>query len=138
MDKKEKPSISTQSAELAEAVPQVILNRISKMASAGPQPSLEDITEFNRMWSEKILAAAESWSEISRESIRYQKQVLDSTTGFWSRPWMLPQALFASSMTYGPDATRRLIQKGLEPVHQMAVANAERLNEAANENKEEC
>jgi len=127
LDRKKNKSISLQSAELAEAVPQVLSNRIAQIASPGLQPSMEDIVELNRMWSEKMLATVASWSEINSECLCYQEKVMEATAKSSSNPWMMPQAFLVSSMMFAPSAVMGILGRGLEPVHKVAMANAERL-----------
>ena len=62
------PSIARQAAELAVAVPQVIAHRLTRLARAGPAPSVRDRQEFQRMGAEKAAALAQSWNAMAQQA----------------------------------------------------------------------
>src|SRR4051812_2826298 len=61
-------SLATQAAELALAVPQVVAHRVTRMALSSPKPSPRDRKEFERMFTEKNTAFAESWRAMAAQA----------------------------------------------------------------------
>jgi hypothetical protein len=109
--------------EIAMASPVVIAHRLSRMASAGTQPSVRDQREFTRMGQEKMEAAWESWAAMSAHAWRAQ---LDWTLGGWQRWWQL----WSQQPVLGGPMERHwteMWRKGMAPVHRRATANAARL-----------
>ena len=123
-----KKSLPTQSLELAISAPQVINQRLAKMVAGGLNPSPKDMLEVHRMWHEKFFAFHESWYAMCFEAAKYQQQLLACTVGYWSAPWLLPQALVKSSVKHAPAASEKILRKGLEPIHNRTVANVRRLS----------
>ena len=123
------PPVARQAAELAVAIPQVIAHRLTRLARAGPAPSGRDRREFQRMGAEKAAAFAESWNAMARQTLQaHQTLALSFLRAFWSP---------ARARSSAPSATRQvgravtaIVQAGLAPVHQRAVANAKRLSRA--------
>ena len=66
-------SLVTKSMELGMAVPVVMAHRLTRMAVAGPTPSVRDRKEFELMSSEKSTAYAKSWQAMFNEMIRAQQ-----------------------------------------------------------------
>jgi hypothetical protein len=54
-------NLATKSWELSLAAPQVVAQRVTRMMTAGPNPSARDQQEFMRMGNEKVVAFYESW-----------------------------------------------------------------------------
>ena len=54
-------NLATKSLELSLAAPQVVAQRVTRMMTAGPNPSARDQQEFMRMGNEKVIAFYESW-----------------------------------------------------------------------------
>ncbi|MCB1753954.1 MAG: hypothetical protein KDJ38_00435 [Gammaproteobacteria bacterium] len=120
-------SVTNQLAELSMAVPQVVMQRLSLMMLAGPNPSARDLREMNMMWTEKMIAFHESWSAMTFEALRANQQLsrclFDS---FWScSPFNLLNA--PAHTDYLQRTASNILGKGLAPVHRRAVANAKRL-----------
>lgn len=81
------------------------------------------------MWAEKVLGFGESLMATTLETVHFQQQVLASTSGYWTMPWLLPQAMVTSSVLHTPAASERMLRKAMAPIHEKVVANANRLNE---------
>jgi hypothetical protein len=113
--------IATQAAELAWAAPQVVAQRLLRMAAAGTSPSVSDRQEFARMGWEKVAAFHESWLAMTFEAWRVQQAMWWSTlTSLWL-PWL------PARRRPGRRALLGIVGHGLAPVHRRAVANAKRL-----------
>lgn len=61
--------------ELAIVVPQVIARRAVQMANAGNSPSTSELTEFQRMGSEKIYAFAASWHAMAMRMVEIHQNM---------------------------------------------------------------
>lgn len=119
--------LAAQSVELALAAPQVVMHRLTRLASAGRSPSTSDRREFARMGSEKVWAFHQSGAAFWTQVLRLQLQ--------WSQSLLaMGLALMFGARPRGPssravrDAAARLASAGLAPLHVTAVANARRLN----------
>ena len=119
--------LAAQSVELAWAAPQVVMHRLTRMASAGAQPSARDRREFARMGHEKVLAFYQSgmafWAQMLRLQMQWSQSLLAMgwAMAFGARPR-------GPSSRVAGDAATRLLAAGLAPLHVTAVANARRLN----------
>jgi hypothetical protein len=124
-----KHSIPNQAFDIAWATPLVMTLRIFQMATAGVAPSSKDRKEFDRMWSEKLMAYSESWAAMTTEWIRLQQESLPMLASCWLNPW----AGFAYDSSHWnmhqPDhLSQRLLSQGLAPIHKRVTANAKRLS----------
>ncbi|RZL11936.1 MAG: hypothetical protein EOP40_00530 [Rubrivivax sp.] len=135
-----------KSAEMMMASGQVIGHRVERMGRAGATPSARDVKEFTLMGQEKLEAAAESaqamslfwWQAQQQAGAKAFEQMLGMGTAWWSMagggagarspltwskawgdPWK--QAAQWSQSSTG------LLNKGLQPIHSRATANARRL-----------
>ncbi|MFT3820242.1 MAG: hypothetical protein QM750_21950 [Rubrivivax sp.] len=107
-------SLPRQLTELAIAAPQVVAHRTARLALAGPLPSARDRKEFHGMVAEKQAAFVQSWTGMLAEAWRLQQRLaLDAWRGA-----LLPGAW---------QAAWQVAEKGLQPVHRKATANARRL-----------
>lgn len=120
-------TLAVKAAELAYAVPQVMAQRITRMAIAGPLPSARDQKEFHTMSSEKTAAFVESWTAMAAQTLRVN-QALSMTflRAFWS-PFYGISTTATTLVTQLQSAAFGILEKGLAPVHGKAVANAKRL-----------
>ncbi len=120
-------SISTKTAELAFAVPQVVAHRVARMAMAGPVPSVRDRKEFHRMVAEKNAAFMQSWQAMAAQAVVANQALALSLLGSaWSPAgWGTPAGSKLVRQAQG--AALGILNKGLSPVHGKAVANAKRL-----------
>jgi len=120
-------SIITQSAELALAVPCVVVHRATRMAQAGPRPSARDLKEFNLMVAEKGAAFVQSWQGMAMQTmLAHQAMAASLIRSFWSvspRAKVSPAKIAAQLQ----GAALAILGKGLAPVHRKATANARRL-----------
>ncbi|HEY9063756.1 MAG TPA: polyhydroxyalkanoate granule-associated phasin [Burkholderiaceae bacterium] len=117
--------LATQAAELALAAPQVVAQRLARMAVAGTKPSARDRREFHRMGAEKAAAFAESWTAMAQQAARANQAL---AANFWRTAWS-PLTLAQLSMNAAllQSAALGVLSKGLAPVHRTATANAKRL-----------
>jgi len=121
-------SLSTKTAELALAVPQVVAHRLLRMAHAGPHLSARDRKEFARMIAEKNSAFGESWNAMALQALQSQR-AFAAALALAATPTRSTRASPAAHAlaTQLQRATLAVIGKGLAPVHRRAVANAKRL-----------
>jgi hypothetical protein len=110
--------------ELGLAVPEVVGQRIMRMALAGSSPSKADRDEFSRMSTEKVSAFYESWNAIFLAAWRANLQCLASWTA-WPSVWLV--AGRRSHSTTLQRAVLDIVASGMAPVHRRAVGNAKRL-----------
>jgi hypothetical protein len=99
--------------EIAIAAPQVVAQRMQRMALAGPRPGARDRREFTLMGQEKAEAFAESWLAMGL------------------RAWQAQQALGAWLLQQGLRPWLATAAAGMKPVHRRVTANARRLRGAA-------
>lgn len=119
-------SLPKKSLELAFATPYVMSIRMMRMATSGFPPSPEDTREFNRMWFEKIEAFGESWYEMSYELMKQNQKLMTSYSKLPFDPWAMT-SFHMDSLHKSGKAGKKVLKKGLAPVHSKAVANAKRL-----------
>ncbi len=118
------------SAELGLAVPQVVGHRMARMAMAGPVLSARDRKEFEGMVAEKGQAFAQGWQAMATQAFKAQQALASSWLSAW---WKGALRGKPSTQTLGSMARQQgqaslgVMQAGLKPVHQKAVANAKRL-----------
>jgi hypothetical protein len=128
----------TKSMETLEAAPKVIAARTAQMGFAGMTPSTQNQHEFMRMGSEKARAFYESWNAMAAQLFRSQQAYMQSVAQEWWRnsmrfswPTHYWQGDFskqvAASQQKMLDTSLSVMEKGLDPVHRRAVANAKRL-----------
>jgi hypothetical protein len=116
--------LTTQAMELGLAVPEVIAQRLLRMALAGSSPSASDREEFLRMSGEKVSAFYESWNGIFLAMYRANLHwFLSAPT--WSSVWR-GQGHRAVSATL-QRAALDILSSGVAPVHRRAVSNSKRL-----------
>lgn len=119
--------LALQASEMAVAVPQVVAHRLARLATAGVTPSARDWQEFQLMGSEKLLAFVESWSAMNWEIFRVNQQLaLGFMQSVWF-PWLGANPLGMLAPRHLNKTALGIMQKGIEPVHRRAVANARRL-----------
>lgn len=119
--------LTAQALELSVAAPQVVAERLTRLALSPLNPSLRDHDEFMRMGSEKVEAFQQSWMAMWSQAWQAQLDVIDSVS----------KASVALAKGQGPDAgelmmampgaAAQVLSAGLAPVHGKAVANARRL-----------
>ena len=130
--------LTRDAAQLADAVPQVVMHRVGRMMTAGVNPSRKDQDEFYRMGAEKVAAFGESWTAMSMQALAAQQQF----AGWWLQTWwkvalggwMNPptlQHLSTSAQQRVLASILDVTHRGITPVRRRAVANARRLNRSA-------
>ncbi|MGB2682619.1 MAG: polyhydroxyalkanoate granule-associated phasin [Candidatus Competibacter sp.] len=121
-------SVSRKTVETAVAAPQVIAHRLTRMALAGAKPSARDRKEFQRMGAEKVAAFTESWNAMAAQAFQaHQKLALSWMASLW-KPGATAQSVTKSAARQTGDAVLDIVEKGLNPIHRRAVANAKRLS----------
>jgi hypothetical protein len=118
--------ISTQTAGLALAVPQVVAHRVNRMMTAGAVPNARDQREFNLMSSEKTAAFMESWLAMSAYVLRANQQFAVAMMSSWWKACLSLTPLHFPAQQLQSDAFG-MLAKGMAPIHRAAVANAKRL-----------
>ena len=121
------PPLARQAAELAVAVPQVIVHRLTRLALAGPAPSARDRREFRRMGAEKAAAFAESWNAMAQQALEATPALALSCLRAFGSPARAKASAQSATRQVGR-AVAAIVQAGLAPVHRRAVANAKRLS----------
>jgi hypothetical protein len=111
--------LATQFGELAVAAPQVVAQRVMRMAAAGAQPTASDRREMRLMGDEKMLAFQQSWMAMWVQGWQSQVVLAQSMMTGQLTPW--------SGGHRAADAAARVLSAGMAPIHGKAVANARRL-----------
>lgn len=120
--------LATQTLELSLAAPQVVAQRLTRMALAGAHPSARDRQEFTLMGAEKMLAFQQSWAAMWMQAWRMQMEMAQTMATATLKAAMGGGAPRPSAwMAQLPQAATRMMAAGLTPVHGKAVANAKRL-----------
>ena len=110
--------LQAQAAQTFTAAPQVVAQRLQRLALAGPRPSARDQREFQRMGAEKLAAFGEAWQAMAWQMLKSNQALAASMLrGGW--PMQAAQAWQAAALD--------ILGQGLRPVHRRAVANARRL-----------
>lgn len=124
-------ALAQKATEMAMAVPHVVAHRMTRMALAGPVLSDRDRVEFELMSAEKAAAMAESWKAMAAETLRAQHTfTLALVRALWSPLLTGHGSASAFAGSVGSRMNRvalDVIDKGIEPLHRTAVANAARL-----------
>ncbi len=108
-----------QLGELAVAAPQVVAQRVMRMAVAGAQPNARDRREMRLMGDEKLLAFQQSWMAMWVQGWQAQVALAQSVITGQLTPW--------AGGHRAADAAARVLAAGVAPIHGKAVANARRL-----------
>ncbi|CAA6822988.1 MAG: Unknown protein [uncultured Thiotrichaceae bacterium] len=115
-----------QTADLIVASPQVITHRINQMALAPFTLSPVAMQEIYTMTTEKVLATQQSWLAMSTEITTLNQRYINSMlSSFWT-PWAKQPSDTISALDYQRESLRAL-NKGVAPIRDTAVSNAERL-----------
>lgn len=120
-------SVAQKSTELVIAAPQVVAHRLTRMAIAGPALSRRDQEEFSGMITEKGTAFSQSWTAMMLESMHASQAIGLALFKAFLNPWgekWVTLALFGQMQK----AALSVVEKGIDPVHSKAVANARRLS----------
>lgn len=127
--------LTTQAIELSMAAPQVVAQRLTRMALAGINPSLDDHDELMLMGSEKLFAYQQSWMAMWAQAWRSQLELTESIAlgslalaGGTSADGEHPAHHPTQVLMHVPNATAKVLSAALAPVHDRAMANARRLS----------
>jgi len=114
-----------KATELGLAVPQVVGHRLIRLANAGLLPSARDRREFQLMGAEKIAAFSESWIAMSVAIWQANLALGTSMMAMAATPWLggSPARIGRRWHSTMIDA----LDKGFDPIHRAATANARRL-----------
>lgn len=121
--------LSQQALELSIATPQVVVQRLTRMAMAGPNMSARDQKEFKQMSDEKVTAFYQSWNAIWSQMFKSQfalAQVMVSS--FTAAAMAGKRPCVATTLSAMSHEANKVMSAGIEPVHRQAVANARRLS----------
>ncbi len=110
-------------ADVAFAAPVVASHRLCRMACTGPMPSGQDREELSRMVDEKGRAFLDAWTSMGVQATVATNLLSSCFAWAGLRPWSATQA----DWYRGQQALIDAPEKGLDPVHQTVLANAERL-----------
>lgn len=129
--------LTRDAAQMAGAVPQVVMHRVARMMTAGAIPNRRDQDEFYRMGAEKVAAFGESWAAMTLQTFAAQQQFSvwwlqtwwQVAMGGWMHPPTLQQ-LSNNAQRRWMNSVLDVAAHGMAPVHRRAVANAKRLNGA--------
>lgn len=113
---------ATLAAEISLAAPQVIAERLSRMARHGLNPSARDRKEMHLMSAEKVAAFSQSWTAMFGEMFRIQQRMLLGAA-FTPFAWP-PKTPSRASLTRSAES---VLGKGLAPVHTTVLSNVKRL-----------
>jgi hypothetical protein len=122
--KRKSVPLIVKTAELGFAAPQVVAHRVARMLIGGFHPTARDRREYRRMGAEKVTAFMESWNGMALEALRVNAEM---TAIFMRSVWVSPLAYKRGAAMQMHSATLGVLDKGLDPVHRRAVANARRL-----------
>lgn len=111
--------LAAQLGELAVAAPQVVAQRLFRMAAAGASPSASDQREMRLMGDEKLQAFQQSWMAMWSQAWRSQASLVHGLMTGGLAPWAGGRG--------AADAAARVLSAGVAPIHGKAVANARRL-----------
>jgi hypothetical protein len=134
-----------KAAELAIAAPQVIALRTGRMLAAGAVPAARDRRELARMSTEKVQAFSESITAMAAQIYRTNQEwsllVLRQWWTACTRSWLsLAGGALRPGISFAPlsravvtqkrlqRSAANVIEKGVNPVHKRATANARRLS----------
>jgi hypothetical protein len=118
--------IGAQTTQMMLAAPQVVMQRLARMARAGAHPSRADQREFHRMGAEKVAAFGESWQAMAMQMVKVQQAFTLSMLRNWRLEGAAAKAWSPGASTW-QGAALDVLGKGLAPVRRRAVANAKRL-----------
>jgi hypothetical protein len=119
-------TLAVKSMELALAAPPVVAHRLTRMALAGPVLSDRDRREFQSMITEKTVAFAQAWWDMSVQAVRANQMLAVAMLG-WFTPFWMPRPSAAAAAAQMQEAALGVLAKGLIPVHRKAMSNARRL-----------
>ena len=121
-------NLQKKTAELAEAAPQVIAKRLGKLAAAGPMLSKQDHHDLQEMVSEKQSAFTQSWLAMSMQMVFSQQELAMKTMKSMAWPKGTASFNIRQATDDAHSAALDVLEKGLDPIHKTAVANAKLLN----------
>jgi hypothetical protein len=116
-------SLAMKSAEIMGAAPQVISQRLARMADARFPMEERDRKEFVRMAAEKPLAFMEAWQEMAAGMLGVNRALMAALLGGRVRS-ACPQK-----------AQLRLLDRTLDPIHRKVTSNARRLGKSKSRNR---
>jgi hypothetical protein len=119
--------LTTQAIELSMAAPQVVAQRLTRMAFSGINLSIDDHDELVLMGSEKMQAFQESWMAMWTQAWHSQMSLVESVA-ISSLDMMVGRDHPASVLMQMPNQAAEVLSAGLAPLHGKAMDNARRLS----------
>lgn len=121
--------LSRQALELSIAAPQVVAQRVTRMALAGAVPSARDQKEFKQMSDEKVTAFYQSWTAIWAQMYKSQFAIAQTMISAVTTAMVAgKQPSATSTLSVLSRETNKVLSAGIAPVHRKAVSNAKRLS----------
>jgi hypothetical protein len=117
--------IQRQIHALGTAVPFVVHHRLSRLATAGVQPSAVDQEEFTAMGMEKLAALQESLQAMTLASLDASQKLANAYAHWSIIPWSVVPT--QAAWTVLTDTPLAVLSAGLSPVSERASDNARRL-----------
>ena len=112
---------------LAFDVPQIVTQRLTHMAFAGPCLSEHDQKEYQAMFTEKVTVFGASWNAMFMQSLRVNQTLNDYfMRTLWS-PWLGKEPSVNAVAEELEGAALGVLDKGLELVYDKVLANAKHL-----------
>ncbi len=109
------------------AAPQVVAQRLTRMAFSGINPSVDDHEELMLMGSEKMQAFQESWMAMWTQAWQSQMSLVESVA-ISSLDMMSGRDHPVSVFMQMPNQAAEVLSAGLAPLHGKAMDNARRLS----------
>ena len=119
--------LATQAIELSMAAPQVVAQRLTRMALSGLNPSASDHDELMLMGSEKVQAFQASWVAMWAQAFQSQMTLANSVARS-TIDMMSGRDHPASVLKQLPTEAAEVLYAGLAPLHDTAMDNARRLS----------
>lgn len=122
--------LASYGLDLTIAAPQVVAERLARIARAGSAPSARDLAEFHRMGAEKVVAFGAAWQAMALVAMRTQQSWLLSLSRSMLAPWWLAPPSLAAPTRRMRAAAIDALAAGMAPIRHTAVGNARRLGRA--------
>lgn len=128
-DTKPIQQIYHKSEELSKAVPNVIYQRLNMFVWQNILDNQQELAEMERMVMEKPFAFWASWQKMWIQSYVAQQNISTMMTDglFKMLTW---QPVYVEDVWQKiQQETLKVIEKGIDPIHETAIANAKRLKD---------
>jgi tellurite resistance-related uncharacterized protein len=139
--------LGVKSWEIAFSAPQVVAERLTRLAAAGIHPGARDRREFTLMGQEKFEAYAEALNAMAVQMMEINQKLalhaMQQWWNAWAMAWLTPggfpmgmakaNAAIARNIVSASQGKRlessvsQVANKGIAPVHRRVTGNARRL-----------